>query len=125
MVPAAICEMGLTKIWDAVAKRGCSNSIVEALPPMVCQLVENKALESKAVDAVCSKQSKVATATCEAVLVKIWDALAEKACPSDSMMALPPLMCNLIENDALETKSLNFACSKQAIVPAATCETGL
>jgi len=124
-VPAAECEAMLTKVWDTVAKAECASSTVAALPPMVCQLVENASLEKKAVDFVCSQQKEVPATECEAALTKIWGFLAQKECSSSTVASLPPTMCKLVDNKVLETRAIDAVCTKQSKVPSAECEAVL
>merc|ERR1712007_266509 len=78
-VSAAECETLLSKVWEAIEKKECnSNEAGSPIKPMVCKLVESKAIEQKAVDALCSKQKKVPAAECEMALAKLWEALAKK-----------------------------------------------
>merc|ERR1711976_998377 len=118
-------EMGLTKVWNFVAKMECSSSKLEALPPQVCSLVGNAGIEKQAVDFVCSKQSEVPAAECEMALTKVWDFVAKMECSSGKLGALPPQVCSIVGNAAIEKKALDFVCSKQTEVPAAECEMGL
>merc|ERR1711974_95256 len=119
------CEAALTKIWGFLAQKECSSSTVTSLPPALCKLVGNKALETKAIDAVCTKQSKVPAAECEAVLTKVWDTVAKAECASNTVAALPPMVCQLVENASLEKKAVDFVCSKQKEVPSTECEAAL
>merc|ERR1711988_1219972 len=116
---------GLTKAWDMLVQKECSK--MEALPPMVCNLVTNKDLEKKAVDGICSKQTMVPAAECEAGLAKLWDLLAQKECSKIEIAssAIPPVVCKLAENQDLEKKAIGALCTRQQKVPASECEAVL
>merc|ERR1719163_315044 len=81
-VPAADCEVGLSKLWQMLANKECPNKDLTALPPMFCKLIESEAIEKNAVDGICSEQQKVPAAECEAGLSMAWEMLAKKECPS-------------------------------------------
>merc|ERR1719487_2784575 len=113
MVPAAECETVMTKVWNFLAKKECPNEMLASIPPMVCKLVENEDIEKKVVDAACSKQKKVPAAECETVISKVWEFLAKRECTNETLTAIPPMMCKLVENEEIEKKVVDAACSKQ------------
>ena len=50
-----MCEKAITFIWRALAKKECpdgNSQDVEAIPPMVCNFVQNEDIEKKAVSAI-------------------------------------------------------------------------
>merc|ERR1711971_437463 len=98
---SAECKQMLSMVWGFLEKTECKSS-QEALPPMVCEVVENQALEKKVVGAVCSKQSEVPAAECEQMLTKIWDMVAKKECSAIKLASIPPAVCKLLE--PLESK---------------------
>eukprot|EP00928_Gymnodinium_smaydae_P086400 TRINITY_DN7048_c0_g2_i1.p1 TRINITY_DN7048_c0_g2~~TRINITY_DN7048_c0_g2_i1.p1 ORF type:complete len:461 (+),score=85.16 TRINITY_DN7048_c0_g2_i1:931-2313(+) len=79
-VPVAECEEALTKVWDVFAAKECASTAVESLPPAACGFMKNTEVETKVVDVLCSKQSRVPAAECQAALTKLWDLTVAKEC---------------------------------------------
>merc|ERR1719355_539163 len=93
---------------------------VDALPGRICQVIQNKELEQKAVTGVCSMQSKIPAEECEVLLSKVWDELDEKEC--SGLTALPASVCQVVQNKELEQKAVTGVCSMQSKIPAEECE---
>jgi len=126
-LPQDACEKGLTLIWNALAKRECPDGSVTALPPVVCKVVENSALEEQVVHSVCTKQTKIPASVCEQGLSKFWELLAAKECSKKTLKttSLPDMVCKLAKNEEVEKMTISTVCTKQSKLPQDACEKGL
>lgn len=112
---------GLLVLLAAVASSGEP----DAVPPIICKLVENQVLEQKAVDEICSKEHKIPTTECEAALTKLWDVITQKECPKVELISIPPGVCSIVKNPIVEKVLVGAICAKQHKVPATECEAAL
>merc|ERR1711981_1165211 len=117
------CEAGLSKIWELVAEKECPNAY-SALPEVACDILKDQDKEKAAVEMICEKQTTVPKDECEAGLSKIWEAIAEKECPS-AYSALPDVACDFLKDQDKEKVAVEAICEKQSKVPKDECEAGL
>lgn len=115
-MPAAECETGLQTALGLIASKEFPHAVPAVLPDAVCQLVKNEVIDKMV--------SKVPLEACEAALTPFLEALVEKECPiaSHKLGPLPAMVCELLENNAVEKKATAAVCSKQSKAPAAECQ---